>query len=269
MLISVLGMFARSVVSGIAWKYILEALGNSITSWQAIRIRLVTHFGKYLPGFVWGYAGIFYFCRQLGIPNVTASISMLYDAIFFVASAVLTFLSCSLVTMQPGNFDSLPFVLIFAALGLLVVLQPVLLEKLLYFFMRRMGQEPIMVRLKPVHVVKIMATFCLGWVGAGIGFYCFVASITGRFSFHFAMAMGGFAIAWATGFLAPLVPSGLGVREGILTALLAGHFGLAVATTISLLARLWTTGCELVSAAVAWAPTLVSCWGKSTPKTRD
>ncbi len=68
-------------------------------------------------------------------------------------------------------------------------------------------------------------------------------------------------LSYVAGFLAFMLPSGVGVREGVLEGLLAPELagrvahGPAVATVTVLLLRLLWTGAELVMAAVVyWLP---------------
>jgi uncharacterized membrane protein YbhN (UPF0104 family) len=47
-----------------------------------------------------------------------------------------------------------------------------------------------------------------------------------------------FALAWCAGFVVVFVPAGIGVREGVLTLLLAGFMPAGAALSLALLARL-------------------------------
>ncbi len=52
-------------------------------------------------------------------------------------------------------------------------------------------------------------------------------------------------------------PAGIGVREGALIALLTPHLGAPAAGVLAIVARLWTTGVELVPAGAFWLRTVV------------
>jgi uncharacterized membrane protein YbhN (UPF0104 family) len=64
---------------------------------------------------------------------------------------------------------------------------------------------------------------------------------------------GSFSFASLIGMLSVFVPSGLGVREGILIFMLSQIMPVEVAIIISVSARLWFTATELVSIGVASA----------------
>jgi hypothetical protein len=53
--------------------------------------------------------------------------------------------------------------------------------------------------------------------------------------------IGGYAFAWAIGFITPRAPAGLGVREAVLLAVLAPRLGSFVVVIASLLMRITTT----------------------------
>lgn len=59
-------------------------------------------------------------------------------------------------------------------------------------------------------------------------------------------AAGAFSGAMVLGFLAVIVPGGLGVREGVLVFLLSSSMPLPVTTLVALLYRLWFTLVEVV-----------------------
>jgi uncharacterized membrane protein YbhN (UPF0104 family) len=61
---------------------------------------------------------------------------------------------------------------------------------------------------------------------------------TGR---TFALAVGGYALAWVVGFLVVVAPAGLGAREVVLAAVLAGQLDRGSVIAVVLLSRIATT----------------------------
>jgi uncharacterized membrane protein YbhN (UPF0104 family) len=75
------------------------------------------------------------------------------------------------------------------------------------------------------------------WASWTLGFYFFGLSIEDSFSLNLAFV---FPISVVYGVLAIIMPGGIGVREGIITAyLVMSGVELELATTISVLSRLW------------------------------
>ncbi len=69
----------------------------------------------------------------------------------------------------------------------------------------------------------------------------------------FLWLAGTYTAGYLVGFVAPLSPGGLGVREGMLVVLLAPHYGMGVAIAISLAIRLANMAGELLAVALVHA----------------
>lgn len=70
---------------------------------------------------------------------------------------------------------------------------------------------------------------------------------------YLPLVVGGYAFAWEVGFLVLVVPSGLGVKELALGAVLGLVYPAPVAVALVVLARLWQTLAELALTALVWA----------------
>jgi uncharacterized membrane protein YbhN (UPF0104 family) len=87
----------------------------------------------------------------------------------------------------------------------------------------------------------------------GAGFTLLLRSLIPVTADFTLTATGAFAVAGVAGSLAVFAPSGIGVREGVLTLVLSGPLGPGVAAGAAILARLWMTLAEaLVSGAALW-----------------
>jgi uncharacterized membrane protein YbhN (UPF0104 family) len=96
-----------------------------------------------------------------------------------------------------------------------------------------------------------LARYFFGWVVYGVAFSGFVFSLHSMKLSTIPALTCIFAASYTLGFLFILVPGGLGVREGLLAALLSAYMPLPIATVISLLSRLWFTACELLCLGLA------------------
>lgn len=96
----------------------------------------------------------------------------------------------------------------------------------------------------------------LAYVGAtlfsGLALFTVLWGLTPISLTHVPLVIGAAALAWAVGYLSFLTPSGLGVREALLVALLAQLYPLPVAIVSSLLFRLVATLGEVLAVALAW-----------------
>lgn len=104
-------------------------------------------------------------------------------------------------------------------------------------------------------LAAIVAVDLLGWIATGAAVYLLVTAVTGT-SPAFLWLVGSYTAGYLVGFVAPLSPGGLGVREGMLVVLLAPHYGVGVALAVSLLIRLANLAGDLLAVALvhgAWA----------------
>jgi glycosyltransferase 2 family protein len=76
----------------------------------------------------------------------------------------------------------------------------------------------------------------VSWTSAGTAAWVLLAALAPGSPEPFFL-VGAYAFAWLVGFLVPIAPSGLGVREAMLIALLAPQFGAAHATVFAVVLR--------------------------------
>jgi uncharacterized membrane protein YbhN (UPF0104 family) len=87
------------------------------------------------------------------------------------------------------------------------------------------------------------------WVPAGLAAWTLTTALTGPGP-GLAFVTGAYALAWLTGFVIVIAPSGLGVREAALVALLAPEMGLGPATLLAVTLRFANVAGDLVAIAV-------------------
>lgn len=100
--------------------------------------------------------------------------------------------------------------------------------------------------------LHILVSHVLLWLCLGTAFFLFVQSLTPVPWAHAGILIACYAFAWLCGFLRFLTPGGLGVREGLLSRLLAHYLPASQATLVALLCRLWMLSVEIVLAGVAF-----------------
>ena len=96
-------------------------------------------------------------------------------------------------------------------------------------------------------VAGITLLNCLGWLTNGAAAYLLLVALTTGDRPGFAWLVGAYAFAWLLGFIVPLLPGGLGLRDATLAAFLAQTLGAGAGTAISLAMRLANTAGEFVA----------------------
>jgi hypothetical protein len=82
-------------------------------------------------------------------------------------------------------------------------------------------------------LLAALALCLLGWLVAGTAAWVLVEGLTAGPAPAFLFLLGAYTFAWLVGFIVPFAPSGLGVREATMIALLAPVLGAAPATALT------------------------------------
>jgi len=133
-----------------------------------------------------------------------------------------------------------------AAVGLAVAIRPRFLGSLAQRLLAARGIDvPTLMRGRML--VVAIALNVAGWLATGAATWTLIDAVSERPTPPVAWLIGVYAFAWLLGFLVPLLPGGLGLRDGTLAVLLATRFGTGPATAIALALRLANTLGELVA----------------------
>jgi len=80
----------------------------------------------------------------------------------------------------------------------------------------------------------VVAVNALGWLATGAATWTLIAALTDEPVPALGWLVGVYAFAWMLGFLVPLFPGGLGLRDGTLAVFLSAPFGAGAATGLAL-----------------------------------
>ena len=112
--------------------------------------------------------------------------------------------------------------------------------------LRLLHRPPLEVTLGFGAVLGILCLFTVDWLVAGTGAWLLARAITGLGVDSLPLVIVANALAYVAGMVAFFIPSGIGVREAVLTASLSKELPGGVALTWALLLRVWVTIVELV-----------------------
>lgn len=221
-------------------RWSVRVAGGAIGYERMFYINSISQLAKYLPGGIWHFVGRagYYHTENLTPKQTTKAI--IVENIWLVTSACCV-----------GAF----FIVAYAAdaaSGLL----------LLGLLAAWIGIQVLVVRLHGegailTEIIILLALQAVIWFLLGLSLWAIVpeASTPGLF----ALVIGAFCVSWAIGYLTLFAPSGLGVREGVMLALLAVAIApaqvivfvtlhrliwVAVEVVLGVLARLFATGDE-------------------------
>jgi uncharacterized membrane protein YbhN (UPF0104 family) len=237
------------------WRRVLGAWGGKLSYIEAARIWCLSNLGRYVPGNVWSLTAMGVMSRGRGMSAVAATGSSIIMQLLTLSVG----LGVALVTGAKLVGNPVALAVLLVALLVLIAAAPRLLPpltRLLGSFTGWKIPEPVI----PATVVW-GATLAGGitWLLYGFAFQLFTEGLLGGASGATMSYIAVYTAAYILGFISPIAPAGLGVRE---VALAAGmtQFGLASegdAALVAIAARLWLTILELIpSAAFVLAATI-------------
>jgi hypothetical protein len=150
--------------------------------------------------------------------------------------------------LAPGAVPRLAAVACAVAVAVAVALRPRFLGTPLQALAGRRGIEiPAILRGRTLAAVIALNT--ASWAATGAAVWVLVAALSseGTEMPNAFWLLGAYAFAWLLGSVVPLLPGGLGLREGTLAAFLASSFGAGAATALALALRLVNTLGELLA----------------------
>lgn len=237
--VSVALAMAAVAASGEQQRLLLRSLGHDIARREWFAVFFAAQLGKYVPGTAWAYVSQMELSRAKGVRRASSVIVMLLGA----GMTVLASFAVGLVAVPYPTVGWLP-VWLRALAGALGIVGLVVLSARPAVFAWAVRHLPARARVDTTtldgarHLWAPTAWTLLATVL--YGFHVLVlATVTtpGDASEMIWRTLGGFATAWVVGFLAIIVPAGVGVREIILVAFLAPVTGAAAALTVTVLSR--------------------------------
>lgn len=240
---------AYSVLVGV-WKLILKQSGYVISYTKMFKIWFVSNLGRYIPGKVWQLLGMLYLLEREKVPKSKSfTVAILAQVLSSMAGilVMLGFLRYDLYRELFSQSLWFLFVLLaFVAGVVILIIYPQLLQKVINLGLGFLKKDKISMNYKPKNLLFYLLSYTGSWLLFGFCFLVFIRSITpAPFEMYFGVT-GAFAGSVTIGFLAFFAPGGVGIREGVLVALLNAYFPLPVATLIALLSRIWITLVEVL-----------------------
>jgi hypothetical protein len=232
-----------------AWRRILVAWNTSLALWPAVRIMSVSRLGLYVPGRVWQMTAMAGMARGEKVPPVAAVGSSVLNTIVNLAMGFLVALVAgwrSFGRISQGRTGLGVTLLVIVLTG--VLLLPSALPLILGWARRVTGKDLIDVTIPHRAVYLAIVANIVAWLLYGAAFELFVLGMTGSAPGSYADYLSSWAWSYLAGYLAVIVPGGLGVREGAL-ALALGTLNLATPPTAAVIAvssRLWLSVLEVI-----------------------
>jgi uncharacterized membrane protein YbhN (UPF0104 family) len=228
----------------VGWIRILAAWDIQVSYRAALQAEMVSMLAKYIPGGVWTPAARVAALERLTGETATGTIlaSILIEAILSAISGIIVFV-ISLVWVRNVHAPVIPIVLF--TLVCVAILHPRIFRPLTARLLKPFGLPPI----EPLPfrtMATLLGFYCCTWLIGGLGLYFLIRSLGTTTHITTIPFLGGIAAIGAiVAVLAIFAPSGLGVREASMYALLIAVTSDPTALGATILNRLAITIVEL------------------------
>lgn len=231
----------------VCWTLLLRTMGGAarhVPLAAGAHLWLSTMLARYLPGNLWHIAGRVALADRLGVGKAQVLASASVEQLLTLMGALAVF-GLSLPLWRGGAGPEL-WLLLCVPVGL-VLLHPRALGTLMAWAARRLGRPELAWPYSYGAMLGLVGAYTLANLASGVALYVIIDALAEAGLAQLPFLAGAAALAWALGYLSLLTPSGLGVREAALTALLAQVFPLPVSVAASLAYRLALTLGEAVA----------------------
>jgi len=242
------------------WRVILRSLGTETLPPFAVMSDVFAKawMARYIPGTVTWVAGRIYLASAYGISKSRLTVSSLLEGGMQIVAGVVIAMPLIGFSHQAHRLSAdIKILAIVISAGCLIALMPPVFNRLLHL------AHLIIKRQKPGHELRVngravFRSFLLFVVASfitGTANYFAARSIDPFLHYHiFFYLVGAFSLAGAIGIATPFLPSGIGVRDGVLLVLLGLVIPKESALAITVFSRFWSVAVDAIFfvAATTW-----------------
>ena len=226
------------------WRRVLGAWDSHLPFRQAARIWFLSNLGKYVPGNIWSLTAMGVMAKKRGLSALAASgSSVIMQMVSLATGAGIVMVTSAKLLGQPLLVGATVLVL-----AVVLLSAPKFLPPLAVLVSGLIGRDiaPPSVPAASIWTAAFAST--LSWLFYGLAFQLFVRGLLGNAPGEISSYIAVYTAAYILGFISPIAPAGLGVREFTLAAFMTqlGLANEADAALVAIAARLWLTIVELV-----------------------
>ena len=247
------------VLQAIGWRWCLDKVGHRIPLVPSLAIWFNSQVVKYVPGKVMLPLYRILYCSRVGVSKTRTFVSMVADQVLMTVSSLLIFFAMlPFLSQELDDAVALPM-LVLCCVGGLIIIHPRIMNFGVNLALRIARRDPIRIEFSYGALLWLLGFYSLTWLVYGVSAVLTVLAVAQPWAvgmeLYFAVS-AAFLISWTLGYLGFLTPGGIGVREAVMTAVLAPFLETSVALTVAVLARLiWMLG-EVIGAGLTfyWRP---------------
>jgi len=237
------------------WRGMLSAWNARLAFWDAARIWCVSNLGRYVPGKVWQIIAMAKMAADRQVSPLAAAGSAILSTIVNIACGTAVAMITGWQALQSVSHGkaALGTVMIGVVIAAILAL-PFVTPWLMRVYTKVSGRE-IAIGAPPMRAIVIaIVGNTLSWIMYGVAFRLLVVGVVGNASGSLWSYLAAYASSYVLGYLALVVPGGLGVRDGAMVSVLTA-LGLATsaqALLVAVASRLWLTILEIGPGLIFW-----------------
>ena len=240
----------------LGWRSLISSFGKTVAAGRAVRLWCLAQTARYLPTGLVAVVSRVHLAQKEGLSR---SLTIASVAIETAALLCWSIVFCAIFVPSTTFPDAMRWVAGTASATALLA-APWLLSQ-------GRNQLSRLVKLdiaspNPNQLLKALTVLGTSVAVRGAGTVCLAAGFLRIDSSDVPLLIGATYASVVAGMVG-ITPAGLGVREGVMTAILATRFGLADAAAFALFVRAWEFAFEMLFLAGA------SWWGRSRRLPRD
>lgn len=242
--------YTRSYV----WYKLLRYYEVKLSFKESTSLWAVTSLKRYIPGNIWSYIGMAVLLGKKGIEK-----KHIFQSILFEQQLVV--IGCTIIVLLAIPFFATYFIPDYKSL-LSLAIPLTLAGTIIYIFNRKVlgvlrGKiasylEHIFPEMHPGEITKLILLTTFAFFILGAGYFFVILSVTFVNPALFLQIVGLSVFALLIGVLSFITPTGLGVREGVLTVCFSKIMDVGLAGFVSLFARVMLIVAELVFVSIAF-----------------
>ena len=263
------GLAAVSVFVGIfatflAWQAIMADLGYRLAIPAGMRMFFVSQLGKYVPGKLWPILVQMRLGRAYQIPIRASGAAALIFLLMVIGSGLVVAVP-TLPVIGGKAWSTYWWTALILVVAVVAALPPVL-NRLIAVGLKLTRREPLPQPLSFRGIAVASLWSVLAWFAYGVHVWALARDLGAENSWWlYVVATGGFAAAFAAGFLFPVAPAGTGVREAAMILLLGVALTAPQVTIIAVISRLMFTLLDALWAGIGIVAARVADHATRTP----
>jgi uncharacterized membrane protein YbhN (UPF0104 family) len=235
----------------LTWRRIIEDLGPPVGVFRCAQINLVGSLGKYIPGSVWAYVLQMELGRKAGVGRARIFTgSLMQVGLGLVAAATFGLLAYPTLS---GKFPGAFVFAIILPVGL-VALHPKILTWATNLMLKVLRRQPLPGPVPFRMVTEALGLQLVSYCFFGLHLWLLAQAVGAAPGFAgFVLCTAAISIGLNAGLFFFVLPSGAGIRDGVIVAVLISSLAYPQALAFAVVSRVMFVVADLVTAgAAAW-----------------